>query len=310
MSLIEELNRRMEIDGVAEVIAGNGGLPAVTVRAKNGTSGTVYLHGAHVAAWTPEGHAGGGGGEEVLWLSGKSLWLPDKAIRGGVPICFPWFGPKKDDPAAPAHGFARVRAWDLEFMKQTGDSVTVTLATRSDESTRKFWPADFILRHRVTFGAELEMSLELTNTGKDPLTAEQALHTYFSVGDINRVRVTGLAGVKYIDKTDAMKEKTQEGGGGDIAITAETDRVYLNTSSPTVIEDPAKGRKITISKENSLCTVVWNPWIAKAKAMSDFGDDEWPGMICVETCNVGPFAVRVEPGQTQTMVARIHVDHL
>ncbi|HUO07049.1 MAG TPA: D-hexose-6-phosphate mutarotase [Phycisphaerae bacterium] len=305
MALIEDLNKRFAIEGVAEIIAGNGGLPAVAVKAPNGANGTIYLHGGHVTAWTPEGAAGG---EDVLWLSKKSLWQDDKPIRGGVPVCFPWFGPKKDDPAgggAPAHGTARLRQWDLESIRQNSDGVTVTLATRSDEATRKLWPGDRTLRHRVTFGAQLTMQLEITNTGLTPVHAEEALHSYFSVGDVQRIRITGLDGVNYIDKTDGMKEKTQH---GDISISAETDRVYLNTTSTVTIDDPVKGRKITITKENSKATVVWNPWIAKAKAMADFGDEEWPHMICVETCNVGPFALTIDPGESHTMTAKIRVD--
>jgi glucose-6-phosphate 1-epimerase len=307
MGTIEELNAHFGLDspaGVAEIIAGNGGLPAVTVKTKSGAEGTVYLHGAHVAAWKPEGLAGG---EDVLWLSTKSTWLPDKPIRGGVPICFPWFGPKKDDPHAPAHGFARLRTWNLESIEAQGSAIVVTLALQSDEHTKKLWPFDFLLRHRVSFGEALSLSLELTNTGTAALTAEEALHTYFSVGDIQPLTITGLDGVRYLDKVDGAQEKIQD---GDITITAETDRVYLDTTATTTINDPLKQRKITIAKEHSHATVVWNPWIAKAKAMADFGDDEWPHMLCVETCNVGKSQVTVEPGHTHIMTATIQVDPL
>jgi glucose-6-phosphate 1-epimerase len=295
--LIEALNDQFRIPGVAEVIADRGGLPAVWVEGKGGeATGTVYLHGAHVAAWRPSGF------DEVLWLSGKSMWADEKPIRGGVPICFPWFGPRKDDPKAPAHGFARLRRWGLESITQGTDGVTVVLALSADEGTHASWGGDFMLRHRVTFGCELMMSLELTNTGTVELVAEEALHTYFAVSDVRQVRVKGLAGARYIDKTDGFKEKTQE---GDVTITAETDRVYMATTAETVIEDPGKKRQIRVKKEESVNTVVWNPWVAKAKAIPDFGDEEWPGMICVETCNVAGNAVRVAPGQTRRMAARI-----
>ncbi len=285
MNLIEQLNTRFAFDthaGVAEIIEANGGLPAVTIKTTAGVEGTIYLHGAHVAAWTPQGPAGG---EEILWLSAKSAWQSDKPIRGGVPLCFPWFGPNKDNPAAPAHGFARLRAWELESIQQQGPAITVTLTTRSDEFTKQWWPADFSLKHRVTFGDELVMSLEITNTGTAPLTCEEAQHTYFTVGDIHQVRITGLDGIRYLDKVDGAKEKQQQ---GPVTISGETDRVYLDICGTSVIEDPAKKRKIIITKENSKATVVWNPWVAKSKAMPDFGDDEWPTMLCVETCNVGP----------------------
>jgi glucose-6-phosphate 1-epimerase len=307
MGLIEDLNKQHAIESVAEIIAGKNNLPAVTIKAPSGTEGTVYLHGAHITSWTPEGPHGG---EDLLFLSEKSLWQNDKPIRGGVPICFPWFGPKKDDPSAPIHGFARTRQWNLDQISHTPDSVTVTLSLASSPETRKLFPADFLLRQRVTFGNSLTISLELTNTGASPLTAEEALHTYFRIGDIQKVRILGLNNTNYIDKTDNMKEKTQT---GDITITAETDRVYLNTTAATIIEDPANqggGRKITIAKENSKNTVVWNPWIAKAKAMPDFGDDEWPHMLCVETCNVGATAIVLQPGQSHTMTARIAITRI
>ncbi|HEY4329561.1 MAG TPA: D-hexose-6-phosphate mutarotase [Phycisphaerae bacterium] len=301
MTTISELNSRHAIPGVAEVIAQNGGLPAVRVDIPNLATGSVYLHGAHVATWRPAGF------EEVLWLSEKGLWQNDKPIRGGVPICFPWFGPRKDHPQSPAHGIARLHAWELESIQQSGGGgggVSIALALRSNDATRAQWPHDFLLRHRVTFGKELTMVLELTNTGTGPMTAEEAFHTYFSIADVHQARVKGLAGTRYIDKVDAFKQKTQE---GDIAITGETDRVYLETAAAVTVEDPIKRRRITVSKENSRNTVVWNPWIAKAKAMADFGDEEWPAMVCVETCNVGDSALTLSPGQTHIMTARIAV---
>lgn len=300
MSTIAELNARHALAGAAQVVAGLGDLPAVRITTP-AAEGLVYLHGGHVASWKPLG------AEEVLWLSEKSLWEAGKPIRGGVPVCFPWFGPRKDatpSPASPPHGIARLRAWELESIRQDAGGVTVTLALASDAASRVIWPHEFFLRHRVTFGPQLIMTLELANPGTSPLTAEEALHTYFGVGDVKQVQVTGLDGTRYLDKVEGFQEKTQ---AGPIAITGETDRVYLETPAAVTIDDPAKRRRIIIAKEHSRNTVVWNPWIAKAKAMPDFGDEEWPGMICVETCNVGPAAVTVAPGQTHAMTARISV---
>jgi D-hexose-6-phosphate mutarotase len=283
----------------AEVVTGNGGLKAVKVTGEAGR-GLVYLHGGHVAAWAPAG------GDEVLWLSAKSHWAAGKPIRGGVPICFPWFGPRAGDPGAPAHGFARLKEWTLEEAQGT----TVTLRLEDDEETRRAWGQAFALRMRVTFGRELEMRLELTNRGSGELAAEEALHTYFAVGDVRQTSVRGLDGVRYIDKVDGMKEKMQAGA---IRIEGETDRVYVGTRGEVTIEDPSwkgGGRRIVVSKEGSADTVVWNPWVAKAKAMADFGDEEWPGMICVETCNVMAHAVRVAAGETKVMTARVRVERL
>jgi D-hexose-6-phosphate mutarotase len=304
MADVDTLNGRFKIPGVAEVISGEGRLPAVRVNTKAGVTGLVYLHGGHVAAWKPPGF------EEVLWVSSKSSFENLKPIRGGVPICFPWFGPNKDHPNSaihPMHGFARLRQWTLETIEESRAGVTVFLSLKGDMSTRPAWPHDFTLRHRVTFGSELKMALELTNTGSTPLTAEEAQHTYFSLADVRQVRVTGLEGKNYIDKSDGFKVKAQDGA---ITITGETDRVYLQTTDAVTIEDPGKGRRIRVSKDNSGATVVWNPWIARARAMTDFGDEEWPGMMCVETCNVGEAAVTVSPGKTHVMTTVISVEKI
>jgi glucose-6-phosphate 1-epimerase len=295
---IAELDKRFGIPGAARVLEGNGGLAKVSVSSA-GIAGEMYLLGAGVTAWKPAG------AEEVLFVSAASKWTDSRAIRGGVPICFPWFGNKADDPKAPAHGFVRAKAWEIESVTRAEDAVTVSLFTGSDEGTKKMWPADFRLAHRATFGPELSMELEMTNTGAAPLRFEEALHTYFRIGDIARACVRGLAGIHYIDKTDGNREKTQQ---GDVEITAETDRVYLDTRGAVELEDAALRRRIRVSKENSMATVVWNPWVAKAKAMSDFGDEEWKQMVCVETCNVAKHAVTLRPGEKHRMKATVRVE--
>jgi glucose-6-phosphate 1-epimerase len=138
--------RRFEIPGVAQVVEGKGGLPKVLITS-SAAAGEMYLHGAHVTSWKPAR------GEEVLFVSAESRWEDGHAIRGGVPVCFPWFGAKADDPKAPAHGFVRAKAWQLESIAQAGDAVTVSMFTESSESTSKWWPAEFRLVHRATFGS-------------------------------------------------------------------------------------------------------------------------------------------------------------
>jgi glucose-6-phosphate 1-epimerase len=296
-STIADLNRRFGIPGIAQIVEGNGGLPKVQVTSPDAT-GDIYLHGAHVTSWVPRS------AEEALFLSSQSRWQAGHAIRGGAPICFPWFANKADDPAAPAHGFVRTKAWQLESIECDADAVTVMLSTQSDQSTIKWWPFDFRLIHRATFGAQLRQELVLTNTGASRLRFEEALHAYFNVGQTENVRLNGLDGVSYLDKTDSNREKTQSGA---IAIASETDRVYLNTRQPVEIEDETFRRRLVVAKENSLTTVVWNPWVQKAKAMSDFGETEWTRMVCVETCNVAAFAVDVAPGQQHRMASIVKV---
>ena len=290
---IEELDRRFEIPGIAQVVEGKGGLPKVRITSPE-AAGEMYTHGAHVTSWTPAG------GEEVLFLSSQTRWEHGHAIRGGIPICFPWFGGKADDPKAPAHGLVRTKSWQLESITQVGRAVTVSMFTESDESTKRWWPAEFRLVHRATFGRELSLKLEVTNTGKTSLRFEEALHTYHRVGNIEMTRVRGLDKVQYLDKTDSNRKKVQR---GEIAIVSETDRVYLNTQDAVELEDTVLRRRTRVIKQNSLTTVVWNPWVQKAQALSDLGDDEWMQMICIETSNVADFALVLAPGQQHTMEA-------
>ena len=288
-----ELDARFGIPAVAQVVAGNGGLAKVRITAA-AASGEIYLHGAHVTSWQPRG------AEQVLFVSAQSRWEDGRAIRGGVPICFPWFADKRDDRSAPAHGLVRTKAWQLESIVEAGDGVTVSMITVSNDDAKKWWPGDFELRFRAMFGADLSMELLVKNTGATPFRFEEALHTYFRVGKIEQVRLHGLNDVEYLDKTDQNRKQTQQ---GPIVIAAETDRVYLNTKSPVELEDPALRRRIQIAKESSSTTVVWNPWSGKAKGLADLGDSQWEQMICVETSNVADYAVELAPGREHSMRA-------
>jgi len=287
----------MGIPGVVRISAGNGGLAKVHITTPT-ASGEIYLHGAHVASWKPAGQ------EDVFFVSSNSLWQDGHAIRGGVPICFPWFGDKADDPHAPAHGFVRTKEWKLEKITANGAAVSVELSTEGGPDTREWFAADFRLVYRVTFSSELTLELIMVNTGNQPVRFEEALHAYHNVGDATRASIAGLDGVHYLDKTDSFREKMQI---GDIRVTSETDRVYLNTAQALRLTDLVLQRRITVRKENSLTTVVWNPWREKALTLSDLGKDQWQRMLCIETSNVGPFALHLAPGEEHTVKAIISV---
>lgn len=290
--------RQMQNSVNASVVKGNGGLQVVRIECPQ-AAGEMYLHGAHVTSWKPAGR------EEVLFLSSRSLWEDGRAIRGGIPICFPWFGNKADDPKAPAHGFVRTKSWQLESIAQVENGIRVSMFTESDEGSRRWWPGDFHLAYRVTFGEELVLELVMTNTGKTAQRSEEALHAYHKVGNVLKARVAGLDRVEYIDKMDSNRKKIQN---GEIAVVSETDRVYLNTSGAIEVEDAQMRRRTRVSKENSRTTVVWNPWVQKAQSMPDFGDNEWMNMICIETSNVADFAVDLAPGQRYSMKAIVRVE--
>jgi glucose-6-phosphate 1-epimerase len=277
-----------------------GPLPRFDVATPHATA-RIYPHGAHLAAWQPS-HASA----PVLWMSGHSAFKADKPIRGGVPICFPWFGPHPGDSAVPAHGFARVSPWTLCDAGQSADgTVSLTFQLEADNAS-PVWPHHFHADLRLSIGPTLQVDLEVHNVDTVPFTFEEALHTYFAVGGIEQVTVTGLEGTEYLDKVAAGRGARQD--EQPIAFAAETDRVYLDTESTCVIHDPGLARRITIAKRGSRSTVVWNPWIAKARSMPDFGDDEWRGMVCIETANVGKAAVTVRPGDRHTMSALISVE--
>lgn len=260
----------------------------------------IYLHGAHITHFQPRGAA------PVLFMSAHSRFAPGQPIRGGVPLIFPWFGPRAGHPEAPAHGFARTEEWRVESLAlESDETVTAVFQLDASATTRAAWPHDFALRFRVAIGRTLGMTLEVENTGAAPFTFEDALHTYFAVSDVRETATTGLEDTEYLDKTDHFARKQQ--GPQPIRITGETDRVFENTHRTCAIDNPGLKRRITIEKSGSQTTVLWNPWIAKAAAMPDFGDDEWPRMLCLETANAGANAIALPPGASHATRAIVSV---
>ncbi len=260
----------------------------------------VYLQGGHVAQWTPRGE------RPVLFTSSRSEFAPGKAIRGGVPIIFPWFGPRGGGMPGPSHGFARTVPWRLEQVHEGDGTVALTLVLGSRDVPHSFGYADFSLRFSAVIGAQLEMELEVRNDAEQKLIYEEALHSYFAVGDIEQVLVTGLQGMTYIDKTDDFKRKHVD--GEIIRLTKETDQVHLNTLETCVIEDAAWRRRIIVEKSGSQTTVVWNPWAEKTKGFKDMAPEEWRGMICVESANAAENAVTLAPGEAHRMRVLVRVE--
>ena len=280
---------------------GRGGLARLSIDTDI-CAADLYLHGAHLCRWQPRSQP-----HPVLWMSEASRFESGAPIRGGVPICFPWFGPKAGDPSAPVHGVARISAWNLDGVTREADGcavVRLSLACGRHASTHV--PHDLRLAYELRLGHNLSMALTVTNPADAPITFEEALHTYLSVGDVRQVSVAGLEGAAYMDKVDGAKRKTQT--GALITIAGETDRLYLDTEAAVTLMDPSLGRRIRVEKTGSRSSVVWNPWVAKSRAMSDFGDDEWPEMICLETANAADNAVTVPPHASHTMTATISVE--
>jgi glucose-6-phosphate 1-epimerase len=294
------LANRFDIPGALRFEPRPGGLVHAVISTP-AAEADLYLQGAHLAHWTPRGK------RAVLFLSPKSLFAPGKAIRGGVPIIFPWFGTRSDGKPGPAHGFARTSEWSVEGARLRDEArVEITLSLGDSDATRQFVDAAFRLRLRVTIGSELEMELETWNEGKTPFTFEEALHTYLAVGDVQQASVSGLGNTVFIDKTDGFKRKQQ--GSEPLRIAKETDQVHLDTQAACTVFDPAWNRRIIIEKSGSNSTVIWNPWIEKSKGMTDMEAEGWKGMLCVETANAADNAMHLPPGASHKLSVKIRVE--
>lgn len=289
---IKELNERFALPDKLAFKPADGGLTCAIVTSEL-TQAQAYLFGAHATGYHPAGH------DPVLFLSPSSMHAKGKAIRGGVPICFPWFGPNASDPSAPQHGPARTAHWELTKTSEEDAGIALHF-----EAT--FEP--FQVSHQITFGQTLSMTLCVTNTSDKPAHFEAAQHTYLAVADVRDIHITGLNGVDYFDKVDGGQRKTES--NESIHFTGEIDRLYVDTALKCVLTDPGLGRTITVSKSNSNSTVIWNPWSKKAKAMGDFGDDDWLKMVCIETANAGPNKVTLNPGNEHRMSTTIEVARL
>ncbi len=276
------------------------GLKALRLKA-GGSEALVYLHGGHVASFQTAEHG------ELLWVSERAVYAADKAIRGGIPICFPWFGAHGVEPSFPAHGFARTREFRFEGSEQRGNLVVAELTLDGGPDTSAWFPHPFKARLRVSVGPELCLAFEVENTGDGAFDYEVALHTYLGVSDVNQVELGGLAGANYDDKVTGEHGLVQ--GDAPLVFTGETDRVY-DSSSRVVVTDPARRRRTIVDKTSSRSTVVWNPWTDKAKRMSDFGDDEWPRMVCVEAANVSPHGIHLTPQSRHTTTTIVSAETL
>jgi len=274
------------------------GQPAVRVTTESAT-GLVYLQGAHVAAWKPAAE------EPVIYMSEKAVYAPGKALRGGVPICFPWFGAHAEHAEYPAHGFARTSNFEYRGARRDASGRTeLEFSLESDDQTRAFFPHAFSARLRVAFGKTLGLVFSVTNRDSQPFTFEEALHSYFRVADVTQTSLRGLEGARYVDKVREQGVFTE--GPRELRFVAETDRVYESTGTCTIV-DPIGKRSLLVEKENSGATVVWNPWRERAAQMSDLGAAAWPTMLCVESANVGKTRITLAAGETHELALTVSV---
>jgi D-hexose-6-phosphate mutarotase len=297
----ESLNARFAIPGQLSFETGPGGLCVAKIANAQGQA-MIAMSGGHVMSWQPAGQA------PVLWLSGYAKFAPGKSIRGGVPVCWPWFGPHESESAFPGHGFARTVPWQVESSAALDNgAIQLVLSLQHSDATRAQWPHPSSARSTITVGRELRIDLSTHNQGEHPFVLGEALHTYFAVSDIRQAPIRGLEGCRYLDKVAGGGEKRQDGA---IVIDGEVDRVYLDTTADCLIEDPGLARCIRIHKQNSRSTVVWNPWREKAEKMGDFGPEGYLGMVCVESGNALDNRLTVLPGETHTLSVVYSVEAL
>jgi D-hexose-6-phosphate mutarotase len=303
MITVQQLNTQFGIKGQLVFREDVGGL--IIAEINNVLSkASICLQGAHLMSWKPASQK-----VPVVWLSRDAKLAAGKSIRGGVPVCWPWFGAHATETAFPAHGFARTVPWQvLETETGPDGSTRLTLQLVESEKTRAQWPYSSKLNLTVIIGDILHMELTTENTGAADFVIGEALHTYFQIGDIGAVRVTGLENCDYWDKVGGSALKKLSGA---IIFSGETDRVYVNTTSGCVIEDDKLKRHIYITKSGSCSTVVWTPWTEKANKMGDMGQpDGWREMVCVETANAIENAVNVSAGTRHTMLVEYSAESI
>ncbi|SFE55928.1 D-hexose-6-phosphate mutarotase [Nitrosomonas sp. Nm166] len=296
---IEQLNTNYNIAGQLEFIAGKGGLPMIQVNSSKAKA-LISLHAGQVLSFKPANEP-----EDIMFLSEKAYYQNGKAIKGGAPICWPWFGPDPEGKGRPGHGFVRNRLWNVITTEATANSdIKVILGLVDTSETQATWPYSFSLVQEILISDTLNLSLITRNTGNKNFSITQAFHTYFKIGNIAQVKVLGLEGCNYIDKVENSTQKQQMDA---VTINSEVDRIYLDVSKPLTIDDSALNRRIQITSQGSKTAVVWNPWEKISREMADLEDTDYQRLLCVETTNAANNVIEVAPGSECRLTANYRV---
>ncbi len=294
MNPVDDLRKRWALPGKIAFENGPRGLPVARLT-HQGASLTLSLYGAHVLSYVPAGE------KDLLWVSHRSAFEEGKAIRGGVPVCFPWFGPHPEGLPLPQHGFARILNWTpCAGGEDENGSPFLDLELVSGEATAPYFAGRFRAILRVTLSDRCHIALTVTNTGTSAFEISAALHAYFSVSDIRAVAVEGLADTDYYEGFDATPRRQAE---SLLQFNGETNRRYVHTTTACMLADQGMQRKIQIEKSGSKVTVVWNPWVETASQMSDLYPEAYKEFLCIEPANAyaGIDIIRLEPAQTHTL---------
>lgn len=303
MTTAQHLNTQFGIKGQLSFREDASSLIIADIHNEQATA-SLCLQGAHLMNWQPKSQT-----VPVVWLSRDAKLALGKSIRGGAPVCWPWFGAHATEASFPGHGYARTVPWRvIASGSEPNGSTRLTLRLEESDKTRVQWPHASQLDLTVTIGDTLRMELTTENKGRTDFVIGEALHTYFHISDIAAVRVTGLDSCAYWDKVGVSALKKQVGA---ISFSGETDRVYINTAAECVVEDEKLQRRIHIAKSGSLSTVVWTPWTEKANKMGDMGQpDGWREMVCVESVNAIENVVTVAAGATHSLIVEYRAESL
>jgi glucose-6-phosphate 1-epimerase len=285
---IDNLNLEFAITDQLSFVEGRGGFVCINIKNRYAHA-LISTYAGQVLSWHPVTEA-----HDVLFVSRKSFYEPGKAVKGGIPICWPWFGSDPEGLGRGSHGFVRNRQWQITKTEILDNgAIAVTMKADISDIPLEIWPYQCELEICIEISDSLKVTLLTRNTGQDTMPLTQALHTYFKVKDIGAVSVSGLDQLSYIDCVDEKRQKKQS---GIVQIKSEVDRIYTDVGSSLIIDDASLNRKINIKTRGSRSAIVWNPWMNKSKAMPDFCDDEYQEMLCVETANAGTDLIVLEPG--------------
>lgn len=299
ITTLQDLNDQFGIANCVEFKVGRDGIAIAEMTNQQATA-TISLQGGLIMSFCPTNQA------QVLWLSSFAPLDKNKPVRGGVPICWPWFGPHDTDKTKPGHGVARTASWKVVKTAQLADGATqIVLELIPTAATQALWAHETQLQLAVTVGHTLTAELITHNLGTESVVIGEAFHTYFHVGDVSKIAIKGLENCEYLDKMDNSQRKQQTGA---ITINSQTDRVYFNTTADCVIVDPSLKRQIRIAKQGSQSTVLWNPWETQSSQLGDVGHQGYLKMVCVETANALDNVVTVKAGETHRLITMISVE--
>ncbi|ABZ76993.1 Aldose 1-epimerase [Shewanella halifaxensis HAW-EB4] len=252
----------------------------------------IFMQGAQIDYFEPVGK------KPLLWVSSADDYQPGSGIRGGIPVCWPWFG-MNDNPDFPQHGFARTRVWSLESVKMREQQVDLKFTLKLSDEDRQYWPHDTEVELLFTLSDTLSVSLKNTNHGDYDVSLTQALHTYFPISNIHQLKATGFSGAKYIEFGKGPHPQEDD----SVSFTRETDRVYTDLSECQALHTP--DGIIEVRRENSKSAVLWNPWVEKSERLSRFNSDDYLTMVCLEAANVLEDKITLAPNESHTLTTHI-----